>query len=396
MSRTFSKGGIHPNDSKISENAAIEQFPLPETGYVSMAQHLGAPAEPVVSPGDTVKVGQLLGKPSGFISAAVHSPFSGTVKSVEPYADLAGNKVMTVAIEVNGDEWLDTIDRTDTIVREIPYSSSEIVARIAECGIVGLGGATFPTNVKLSPPPGKKAEYLIINGAECEPFLTSDYRLMLEMPEQLLVGTRIMMKALGLEKAYIGIEDNKPAAISKLGEFRDQYRDIEIVPLKKKYPQGGIVTITGRCLPQQHNFRLRAGTMISSILEAVGGIPDECMKIISGGPMMGKAVSNLSAATLKGTSSLLLMTEKETKRTEESNCIRCGKCVSACPMGLEPYLLNKLGRRGMTDELEQEHVYDCIECGCCSYTCPANIPLLDVIRNSKAAVMKIMRSRPKK
>ena len=157
MSRTFSKGGIHPNDSKISENAAIEQFPLPETGYVSMAQHLGAPAEPVVSPGDTVKVGQLLGKPSGFISAAVHSPFSGTVKSVEPYADLAGNKVMTVVIEVNGDEWLDTIDRTDTIVREIPYSYSEIVARIAECGIVGLGGATFPTNVKLSPPPGKTA-----------------------------------------------------------------------------------------------------------------------------------------------------------------------------------------------------------------------------------------------
>ena len=387
----------------------------------------------------------MIGASAGFISANIHSSVSGTVAAVEPYADLAGNPVMHVIIDVEGDEWEESIDRTPDIVREITLSPAEIIKRIADCGVVGLGGASFPTHVKLSPPPGKKAECLIINGAECEPYLTSDYRLMVEHTEEVLLGARIMMRALGVTKGYIGIEDNKPEAIKKMRELTaSSYSEIRVVPLRKKYPQGGekqlidavtgrrvpsmglpidagvvvqnvgtsfavyeavqknkplfegVMTVTGECLDFQHNFLLRVGTPFEKILEAVGGVPQKTAKIISGGPMMGKAVANLSAASVKSTSSLLLLTEKQTRRREEGECIRCGKCVHACPMGLEPYLLNKLARASRMEELELSKVYDCIECGCCMFTCPANIPLLDYIRTAKADVMRIMRSRPKK
>lgn len=442
--KTFKIGGVHPNDSKISKDCAIEDFPVLERAYLSMAQHLGAPAEPIVQKGDKVKVGQLIAKPSGFVSANIHSSVSGTVAAVEPYADLAGNPVMHVIIDVEGDEWEESIDRTPDIVREIKLSKEEIIKKIQECGIVGLGGASFPTHIKLTPPPGKVAEYLLINGAECEPFLTSDYRLMLEQPEQVLIGAKIMMKALDVTKCRFGVEENKPEAIAKLKTYAAQYPEIEIVPLKKKYPQGGekqliealtgrrvpsmglpidagavvqncgtalavyeavqknkplfegIVTVTGNCSEQQRNFRLRAGTPIINLLDAIGRIPKDAAKIISGGPMMGKAVSNLLAATVKSSSAILMLTEEETKRKPESNCIRCGKCIDACPMGLEPYLLVRYSRNGMYDELEENKIYDCIECGCCLFSCPAYIPLLDHIRASKAEVMKIMRSRPKK
>ena len=441
--KTFSIGGVHPCDSKISAGAAIENFPIPEVAYISMSQHLGAPAEPIVAAGDKVKTGQLIAKANGFISAPVHSSVSGTVKSIEMVKDLAGNLCKAVIIDVEGDEWMEGIDLSEDIVREIKLDQKEIIARIAECGIVGLGGATFPTNVKLSPPPGKKAEFLIINGAECEPYLTSDYRVMIEMPEQVLIGAAIMMKALGVTKGFVGIEENKPEAIRVLSGYSEKYPDIQIVPLKKKYPQGGekqlidavvgrqvpsmglpidtgavvqnvgtalavyeavqknkplfegILTVTGECCPQQRNFKHRVGTPISKIIEAVGGVPEEAVKVISGGPMMGKAMCNIDAPTLKGSSSVLFLTEKQTKRKEEGNCIRCAKCVSVCPMGLEPYLLNKLGRAGRMDDLEANRVYDCIECGCCSFTCPAYIPLLDMIRLAKGQVMRIMRSRPK-
>ncbi|MCK9305481.1 MAG: electron transport complex subunit RsxC [Bacteroidales bacterium] len=445
MSRTFSLGGIHPKDKKISADTPITDFPPVEIAYISMSQHLGAPSEPIVAKGDMVKCGQLIGKSSGFISANIHSPFTGTVLSVEPYPDLSGNMVTHVIIKTQEDEWIEGTDTSPALVKEIKLTKEQILKRIAECGVIGLGGAAFPTHIKLSPPPGKKADILIINGAECEPYLTSDYRLMLERGEEVLTGARIMMKALGVDKAVVGIEENKPLAVERLKSLVDnEYKEIKVVVLKKRYPQGGekqlidaitgrrvpsmglpidvgvvvqnvgtayavyeavqknkpltdgIVTITGDSLSEQKNFRLRAGTPFQQIIDHIGGFPEEAVKIISGGPLMGKAVSKLGAATVKSTSGLLFLTAKETLREEENNCIRCAKCVEACPMGLEPYLLNKLARASRMDDLEENSVQDCIECGCCMYTCPSHIPLLDTIRGAKASVLRIMRSRSKK
>lgn len=445
MSKTFSIGGIHPHDHKISVNAAIENFPIMDMAYISVSQHLGAPAEPVVAKGDTVKTGQLIAKASGFISANIHSSVSGTVTSIEMLPDIFGNLVKHIVIKVEGDEWVETIDKTIDIVREIKLSAKEITAKIAEHGIVGLGGAAFPTHIKLTPPPNAKAEYLLINGSECEPYLTSDYRIMIETPEQILIGAKIMMIALGVDSAFLGIEENKPEAIKIMNKIASaSYPQIKVVSLKKRYPQGGekqlidailgrrvpsmglpidtgvvvqnvgtalavyeavqknkplfegIVTVTGKCMSEQRNFRLRVGTSLDTVMYAIGGFPKDAVKLISGGPMMGKAVSRMEAASVKSTSAFLLLTQEETKRGEESNCIRCAKCVDACPMGLEPYLLNRLSRAGRIDDLEINMVHDCIECGSCMYCCPANIPLLDTIRLSKAQVIKIIRSRPKK
>ena len=442
--KTFKMGGVHPDDSKISSGAAIEELPLPQTAYISMAQHLGAPAVPAVQKGDSVKVGQLIATAGGFVSAVIRSPFSGTVKAVEPRADLAGNMVPHIIIDVEGDEWLPEIDRTPDIRREITATPGEILAKIQDAGVVGLGGAAFPTHVKLAPPKGKTAECLILNGTECEPFLTSDDRIMRERPEEIILGAVIMMKALGVDKCYVGIEENKPEAIAAMKGAAAGYAGVKVVPLRKKYPQGGekqlidaiirrrvpsmglpidtgavvqnvgtslavyeavqknkplidnTITVTGKCLGSQRNFKTRVGCTYAQLLEAAGGAPENAAKFISGGPMMGKAIVNLEAATQKATSALLVLTEEETLRKPESNCIRCGKCADACPMGLQPFLLSKYARAGKhQDELEEEKVFDCIECGCCLYTCPANIPLLDVIRPAKAEVIKIMRSRPK-
>ncbi len=453
MKKTFSIGGVHPNDSKISSSCAIEALPVPATVYVSMAQHLGAPATPVVKAGDAVKAGQVIAEPAGFISAFVHSPVSGTVKSVAPRADLAGNNVMHVEIVVEGDEWAEGIDLSETLVTEIPADNKTILDKIKANGVVGLGGATFPTHVKLCPPPGKTAEILILNGAECEPYLTSDNRIMLEKAAEIIVGAAIMKQVLGGPRTVIGIEENKPQAIEKMRSVLAQlqavsaaYSGIEVMTLKKKYPQGGekqlidavarrqvksmglpidvgavvqnvatslavyeavqknkplvtnTLTVTGDCLPadRQKNYLFRIGTPLSFILEQMGGVPEDAVKVVSGGPMMGKAVSNLDAATVKGSSSLLFLTAAQTVRGEEGACIRCGKCAEACPMGLEPFLLNKLARNGMMEELEDNAIQDCIECGCCLYTCPANIPLLDIIRIAKGDVIRIIRGRAAK
>ncbi|MDD7552047.1 MAG: electron transport complex subunit RsxC [Candidatus Cryptobacteroides sp.] len=442
---TFSIGGIHPNDNKISRDCKIEVLPLPKTVYVSMAQHLGAPAKPVVAVGDSVKTGQVIAEPGGFISAFVHSPASGTVKSIAPRKDIAGNNVMHIEIAVEGDEWAEGIDLSDTLVTEIPEDRNAMLEKIKACGVVGLGGATFPTHVKLNPAPGSKAECLILNGAECEPFLTSDFRILLERTKEIVVGAAIMQKILGGCRTVIAIEENKPEAIEAVNKAISDlaYPGIEVAVMKKRYPQGGekqlidavmkrqvksgglpisvgavvqnvatslavyeavqknmplitnVLTITGNCLPveKQHNYKFRIGMPLSYIIEQAGGIPESAAKLVSGGPMMGKAIANMDAATVKGSSSVLYLSEESTRRKPQSNCIRCGKCADACPMGLEPFLLYRLNKAGNTDELEKNAVQDCIECGCCLYSCPANIPLLDMIRQAKGQVMGIIRAR---
>lgn len=451
MKKTFKIGGTHPNDSKISSSCKIEVLPLPKTVYVSMAQHLGAPAKPIVEVGAELKTGQVIAEPGGFISAFVHSPVTGTVKSIAPRQDLAGNWMTHIEITVADEEvWAEGIDTTKDIVTKLPEDNAFIIDRIKSNGVVGLGGATFPTHVKLCPPPGKKADCLILNGAECEPYLTSDNRIMIERSREIVIGAALMKKALGGCPAVIGIEENKPEAIAAMTEAvtslaasSSDYSGIEVQVLKKKYPQGGekqliaavmgrevksmglpidvgavvqnvatslavyeavqknmplitnTMTITGDCLgwEHQHNYLFRIGMPLSYIAEYAGGVPEQAAKIVSGGPMMGKAISNLEAATVKGSSSLLYLTQEQTARKPESNCIRCGKCADACPMGLEPFLLNKYAKHAMMDELEANAVQDCIECGCCLYTCPANIPLLDVIRLAKGDVIKIIRGR---
>ena len=441
---TFSIGGIHPADSKLARESKIEVLPLPPKMYVSMFQHLGAQAKPVVAVGDKVKTGQVIAEPGGFISAFIHSPASGTVKSIAPRKDLAGFNVMHIEIDVEGDEWAEGIDLSPELVTAIPEDRAFILDRIKMCGVVGLGDATFPTHVKLNPPPGKTADCLILNGTECEPYLTSDYRIMLERTDEIVVGAAIMQKVLGGCKCVIGIEENKPeaiaamrAAVAKLG-----YPDMSVAVLKKRYPQGGekqlidavmkrqvksgglpidvgavvqnvatslavyeavqknkplitnTMTFTGNVVPaeNQRNWLFRIGMPLSYIAEKSGGIPADAVKLISGGPMMGKAIANLDAATVKGTSSILCLGD-ETRRHAETPCIRCCRCADACPMGLEPFLLKRLYAAGDLAALEQNAVQDCIECGSCQYSCPAYVPLLDNIRMAKAQVMGVIRAR---
>ena len=442
---TFRIGGVHPDDAKVSRGCAIEVLPLPQTVYISMAQHLGALAKPVVAVGDSVKAGQLIAEAGGFISANVHSSVSGKVKSIAPRKDIAGNNVLHVEITVEGDEWAEGIDLSDTLVTEIPGDRAAILDRIKACGVVGLGGATFPTHVKLNPAPGSVAECLIINGAECEPYLTSDFRIMLERPKEIVVGAAIMKKVLGDCRCVIGIEENKPEAIESMSKAVAElgYPGIEVLSLKKKYPQGGekqlidavmrrqvksgglpisvgavvqnvatslavyeavqknkplvtnVMTITGDCLPveKQHNYQFRIGMPLSYIAEYAGGVPEGAAKIISGGPMMGRAVANMDACTVKGSSSLLYLSEGATKRSEPGNCIRCGRCADACPMGLEPFFLYKLAKVGDMDQLEANAVQDCISCGCCQFSCPAFLPLLDQINIAKGQVLGILKAR---
>ena len=440
---TFSMGGVHPHDAKISRECAIEPLPLAPSVFLSVAQHIGAPSVPVVAVGDKVKVGQVVAEPGGFVGAFIHASASGTVKSVGPRADLAGRLSTHIEIAVEGDEWAPGIDLSDTLVTAIPEDNKAIVEKIRQAGVVGLGGATFPTHVKLSPPPGSKCERVIINGSECEPYLTSDYRVMLEKGEQVVVGAAILKQVMGNVPCTIAIEENKPEAIAHMREVVAKlgYKTIEVLELKMRYPQGSekqlidavmhrqvrsgglpisvgavvqnvgtalavyeavqknkplidnTITVTGKCFPKQANLQVRIGTPFSYIIDSLGGMPKEAAKVISGGPMMGKAVANLDATTLKGTSSLLFLTEQETRRAPETACIRCGKCADACPMGLEPFLLQKLSRIADTEALEANAAQDCIECGCCLYSCPAHIPLLDHIRVGKGFVMSAIRAR---
>ncbi len=439
--KTFKIGGIHPPENKFSAHQAIQVAPQPKQAVIMLGQSLGAPSAVLVKKGDEVKVGTLIAKANGFVSANVHSSVSGEVAKIVEVVDASGYKRMSVHIDVEGDEWEPTIDKSEDLVKEITASKEEITAKIAEAGIVGLGGATFPTHIKLTPPPGKTAEVLLINAVECEPYLTSDHQLMLEKPEQVLVGVSILMKGVGVTKAVIGIENNKPDAIELMTKLAANYPGIEICPLKVQYPQGGekqlidaaigrqvpsgalpievgavvqnvgtafavyeavqknkplferIITITGKSVKKPSNFLARIGTPMSELIDLCGGLPEDTGKVIGGGPMMGKALTTLDVPMTKGSSGLLIMPSFESQRASMRNCIRCSKCVSVCPMGLEPFLLMSLSENTIWDRSEKEHVMDCIECGSCSYTCPSTRPLLDYIRLSKGRVGAIIRSR---
>lgn len=437
--KTFTMGGVHPEENKLSSQSVIQAIQVPSQMIVLMNQHLGAPATPIVAKGDKVKVGQLIGEAQSFLCANVHSPVSGTVAKVGDCKDIFGLSKLAVFIDVEGDEWLDSIDRSADIKRDCDIEPNEIVSKLKEMGIVGLGGATFPAHIKYNIPEGKKADYLIINAAECEPYLTSDHRVMVEHAEEVCVGISILRKALGVKAAFIGIENNKQHPIEVMTKMAAGFEGLNVVPLKVKYPQGAekqlisaivgrrvpsgklpidvgcvvsnvgtafsvyeavqknkplienIMTITGKKLLTQHNCLVRIGTPYSFIVkQTIGELPQNTGKLISGGPMMGKAMCNIDAPTVKGASSLLVMDEQEALRKTESPCIRCGKCIEACPMGLQPYLFSLLVKNAKYDEAKQHNILDCIECGCCFYTCPANKPLTDEIRLGKARVRSMM------
>jgi electron transport complex protein RnfC len=446
--KTFRIGGVHPAENKLSATEPIKMAELPKVAVFPMGQHIGAPAKPIVKKGDKVKVGQMIAEAGGFVSAPIFSSVSGTVLKVDTIVDASGYAKPAVHITVEGDEWIESIDRSDSLVslKDKPeLTGKEIIEKIQNAGIVGMGGACFPCHVKLMPPPGSKPEWVIINAVECEPYLTADHRLMLEKADQILVGVSLLMKAANVSKGYIGIENNKPDAIKIMTEKAKSYGNIEVVPLKVKYPQGGekqlidavvgrqvpappalpvsvgaiiqnvgtayavyeavmknkplferIVTVTGKSLKQPSNFLVRMGTPMSQLIDACGGLPEDTGKVIGGGPMMGKALMNTEVPICKGSSGVLIMNNKEARRNAAQPCIRCAKCVSACPMGLEPYLLAKCSSLGMWDKVESEDIVSCIECGSCQFTCPSNRPLLDHIRLGKSTVMGIIRERNSK
>lgn len=442
---TFKIGGVHPAASKLAADVVTRPAPLPAQAVFPLSQHIGAPARPVVQKGDKVKVGTLLAEAVGFVSAPVYSSVSGTVVRIDDVTDVTGYRHPAVLVKVEGDEWEESIDRTtmlETLEAHPELTAEEIVSRIKWGGVTGMGGAGFPTFVKLCPPPGTKAECVILNGVECEPYITSDYRLMMEHADEIVVGLRLLMKAAHVEKGYIGIEANKPDAIRLLTERTATSPDIVVVPLAMKYPQGGekqlveavmgrqvpappaipvtvgaivqnvatayavyqavmkhkplferYTTVSGLKLQAPANFLVRMGTPFADLIDLCGGLPEGENKVLAGGPMMGKAVVSLDIPVCKGTNAITVLTDADAHRGVAKPCIRCGKCVDACPMGLEPYLLATLSAHGEYDRVEREHIVSCISCGCCQYSCPSHRPILDNILIGKGRVMANIKSR---
>ena len=439
---TFKIGGVHPEPNKLTADKKIETLALPQQAVFPLSQHIGAPAVPCVQKGDTVRVGTKIAEPGGFMSASIHSSVSGKVAKIDTIVDASGLRKPAIFIDVEGDDWDPAIDRSDKLVLQTTKSREEIIECIKNAGIVGMGGACFPTHVKLCPPKEFTIDTLIINAVECEPYLTADHRLMLEHPDEIIIGVKIILKVLGVDRAVIGIEANKPDAIELMKSKISMVSGIEVMPLQMKYPQGGekqlieavtgrqvppppalpasvgcvvqnvgtvfaiyeavmknkplferIVTVTGKSVKNPCNLKVRMGTPVSQLLEYAGGMPDDTGKLISGGPMMGRPLLDETAPVVKGTSGVLLIPEKDAARRQERTCIRCAKCVQACPMGLEPYLLATASESSDWECAEENWIMSCIECGCCQSTCPSRRPLLDWVRLAKNRVGGIIRAR---
>lgn len=443
--RTFRIGGIHPEENKITAEIETKVAALPKQAIFPLSQHIGAPTKAVVKKGDRVKVGTLIAEAGGFVSAPIYSSVSGTVFKVDTAIDATGYRVPAIIINVDGDDWEESIDRSEmleTLDMHPELTPEEIVERIKKAGVTGMGGAGFPTFIKLCPPPTAKPECVIINAVECEPYITSDYRLMMEHADEIVVGLTLLMKAAKVDKGYIGIETNKPKAIQLLTEKTANDQRIEVVPLKQRYPQGGekqlvdavirrqvpappaipvnvgaivqnvgtafavyqavmknkplferYTTVTGKKITNPGNFLVRMGTPMKDLIETCGGLPEGNNKILAGGPMMGKALTTTEVPVCKGTNSITVISDEEAVRKPIQPCIRCAKCVSACPMGLEPFLLATVSAMHNWEKAEAEDITSCIECGSCQFTCPSHRPILDNIRLGKSTVMGIIRAR---
>jgi len=434
--RTF-KHGIHPEEFKeYTRDLPIERMPCPDELVLPLSQHLGAPSRPVAKPGDRVYRGQRIAEPSGFVSATLHASVTGWVKAIRPHNHPSGQMVDAVIIRRDAFSPQSLYD--ERVFDWQRMSPKEIVETVQLGGFVGMGGAAFPSHVKLSVPPGKKASFLIVNAAECEPYLNADYRLMLERPEALFLGIRICLKALGAKNAYIGVETNKQPAIDLLQARMPSDLPCEIIPLKTKYPQGSekmltesvlhreipsgglpidievivhnvgtlagigemfkygqplierIVTVAGPGIRNPANLLIPLGTKLSDVIDFCGGMTNQTKQILFGGPMMGAPQRFLDVPIMKGTSGILFLTDEEVFTRDEYPCIRCIKCVDACPVFLNPTRLGALAKAGHHDDMLTFHVMDCMECGSCSYVCPSNIPLVQRFRISKALLREKM------
>lgn len=438
---TFPKGGIHPPHHKLTAGFRISPAPLPRCVRLLVGQHIGAPARIVVEKGQNVERGQLVADASGFVSAPVHSPISGTVTALSPVRTSSGAMADCVTVTASDADHEADIAVRDMVERKLTdseidcLSPAEIRKIAASSGLVGMGGAAFPTHVKLSPPSDARIDCLIVNGAECEPYLTCDHALMLAWPEEVVRGALLLMRAAGAPRCVIAIEANKPDAIDIIRQAASSWPQVEVAVLRVKYPQGGekqlvravmgreipsgalpaavgaviqnvataralwravaygqplierVVTVTGPSMSRPGNYLVAIGDSLESLADLAGGVPDDTGKIVLGGPMMGRTAEVIDSPVVKGLSGLLALPQVEAMRAPVKPCIRCGSCVTACPMGLQPYMLANLSARRMYAEAQSDGITDCIECGSCSYVCPSSRPLADWLRVGKRAVL---------
>lgn len=433
VAKTF-RGGVHAHYHKEgTASKPIRRLPPPTRVVIPLHQHTGAPCEPLVKVGDEVKVGQKIGDSSARLTAPVHASVSGKVVGISSHPQSGGRDVLSIIIESDGKETLDEHVEPRTGVDDL--SADDIKAIIREAGIVGLGGAAFPTYFKLTPPPGKSFDTVILNGAECEPYLSADHRLMVERPGDIVDGARLLLKATGVNRAYVGIEENKPDAIEAISEAAKEDDRISVVPLKVKYPQGAekqliwailgrevpsgglpvdvgvvvnnvgtaaavrdavfsgmplverVVTVAGSCIAEPQNVVVKVGMLVSDLIDACGGYSAPPAKVIIGGPMMGVAQFTTDIPVTKGTSGVLLLSKEEAAPCEPMPCVRCGKCVEACSMRLMPLWIASYAEAGRFDDAERMNALDCIECGCCSFICPSRRRLVQAIRLAKSEIM---------